>query len=155
MFEPTQANHFFQLLCKAVLFLILVFIGPKATALTYYVNDRSTVGDLYTLAIGDDNQDGLSPSTPKLTLAVVYQLAKEGDVIYIDTGEYPQSQEQLIFENKKMVRFIIAPNLQTLRTKITIPTTDKSNPAEFYIEHDQPVDRAVYLQHQRTEGKKS
>ncbi|MFM2213023.1 MAG: hypothetical protein RL427_286 [Bacteroidota bacterium] len=155
MFEPTQANHFFHLVYKAIVLGIVVLIGPKATAVTYYVNDHSTTGDVYTLTIGNDTQDGLSPSTPKLTVAAVYQLAKEGDVIYIDTGIYPESQNQLILENKKKVYFYSAPPKEPVLTKEAIPTTTKTNPAEFYIENDKPVERAVYLQHKRNDAKKS
>lgn len=155
MFEPTQANHFNQLLYKTLLLGILSLLGPKAIAVTYYINDHSSLGDVYTLAIGNDKQDGLTPSTPKLTLAAVYQLAKEGDRIYIDTGIYPESQNLMILENKKKVQFHLAPQKEVIRSKESIPPAQKTNPAEFYIENDQPVDRATYLQHKRKEGKKS
>ncbi|MCO6401215.1 MAG: right-handed parallel beta-helix repeat-containing protein [Verrucomicrobia bacterium] len=57
---------------------------------TYYLNDRSATGDVYTTAIGDDANSGLSNSAPKLTmtnLLATYSLAG-GDAVYIDTGSY-------------------------------------------------------------------
>jgi hypothetical protein len=155
MFEPTQADRFYQLPLKTLLLVLFVLLGSKATAVNYYVNDLTTEGDVYTLALGNDSQDGLSPATPKLTLAAVYQLAHEGDFIYIDSGQYPESQNQLITENKKKVHFVLAPQKTVLLSKESLSPIQKTNPAEFYIENDQPVDRAVYLQHKRSEGKKS
>jgi hypothetical protein len=155
MFEPTQAHRFLQQPLNTLLLGIFVLLGPKSTAVNYYVNDLSTQGDVYTVALGNDSQDGLSPATPKLTLAAVYQLASEGDIIYIDSGLYPDSQNQLITENKKKVQFVLAPQKTVILSKESIPPTHKTNPAEFYIENDQPVDRATYLQHKRKEGKKS
>ena len=57
----------------------------------YYVNDGSVngVGD-WTTAPGDDANDGLSPSTPKATIASVlatYTLGP-GNVIRVDDGDY-------------------------------------------------------------------
>ncbi|HMP72845.1 MAG TPA: right-handed parallel beta-helix repeat-containing protein [Kiritimatiellia bacterium] len=56
----------------------------------FYINDLSTVGDVYTTSPGSDAQDGLSPATPKLTvtnLLANYTLGKH-DVVFIDTGIY-------------------------------------------------------------------
>lgn len=155
MFEPTQERYVKPLLPKILLVGIFTLIGLNASAVTYYVNDHSRLGDVYTLAIGNDQQDGLSPATPKLTLTAVYEVAKEGDVIYIDTGSYPDRQSPLIQENKKKLQFFWAPQKAVLLSKESIPPTQKTNPAEFYIENDQPVDRGIYLQHKRKESKKS
>jgi parallel beta-helix repeat protein len=56
----------------------------------YYVNDSDLTGDGYTTAIGNDANDGLSPSTPKASIAAVlsaYSLGP-GDVIQVDVGLY-------------------------------------------------------------------
>ncbi len=59
----------------------------------YYINDRSTTGDIWCSVIGDDSNSGSSPSHPKFTLTNLlhtYNL-EPGDTIYIDTGTYTQS----------------------------------------------------------------
>ena len=59
-------------------------------SLSYYVNDSSQEGDEFCTAVGSDENDGGSPSTPKATLQAVldtYQLLG-GDVVYVDTGTY-------------------------------------------------------------------
>ena len=61
-------------------------------SLNYYVNDASTEGDVYCTAVGNDENDGSSPATPKATLQAVldtYQLLG-GDVVYVDTGTYAE-----------------------------------------------------------------
>ncbi len=59
----------------------------------HYVNDGSTQGDIITTAAGNDANNGLSPSTPKLTLQGVFSDAAHplhaGDVIFVDNGVYP------------------------------------------------------------------
>ena len=56
----------------------------------YYVNDGSTVNDVYTTAIGSDANDGLTPATPKASIRGIlegYDL-EFGDTIFVDTGYY-------------------------------------------------------------------
>lgn len=69
----------------------LAYSGELAGfAASYYVNDLSTSGDVYSTAPGNDANDGLTPATPKLSLTNLlasYTLAP-GDVVYIDTGVY-------------------------------------------------------------------
>lgn len=62
---------------------------------SYYVNDASTAGDVYTTAVGDAANNGLFPSAPKHSVQDIldtYDLGP-GDVIYVDTGEYTLSAE--------------------------------------------------------------
>ncbi|HIE11712.1 MAG TPA: hypothetical protein EYP62_08865, partial [Kiritimatiellae bacterium] len=69
-------------------------------ALTYYVNDSSTNGDVYTTAPGDSLNDGLAPETPKDSLAAIidaYAL-QPGDLILIDTGTYTLTNEVVFGE---------------------------------------------------------
>jgi hypothetical protein len=56
----------------------------------YFVNDNSTSNDVYTTAVGNDSNDGLTPSTPKLTLTNLLAAYRFGgyDRIYVDTGVY-------------------------------------------------------------------
>ena len=70
-------------------YLFLAF-GAVATAADYYVNDGSTVGDVYTTAVGSAANDGLTPATPKASLQNLinaYTLGP-GDNIYVDAGSY-------------------------------------------------------------------
>lgn len=70
--------------------LALFFGGLPALAVNYYVNNQSTSGDVYTTAVGNDANSGLTPATPKFSLTnlfATYTLAP-GDVVYIDTGSY-------------------------------------------------------------------
>ncbi|MCB0395104.1 MAG: T9SS type A sorting domain-containing protein [Flavobacteriales bacterium] len=72
-------------------FVAINFAGLNpAFATSYYVNDASTVGDIWCTAVGNNSNNGTSVSTPKLTIANVistYALVA-GDVVYIDKGTY-------------------------------------------------------------------
>lgn len=52
-----------------------------------YVNDGSTTDDVFTTAVGDDNNLGTA-SSPVASLAKAMTLANSGDRIMIDAGEY-------------------------------------------------------------------
>ena len=59
-------------------------------ALTYYVNDTNTAGDVYCSAPGNSVNDGASPATPLPSVALVldrYTLGP-GDRVLLDTGVY-------------------------------------------------------------------
>lgn len=61
-----------------------------STTRVLYVNDGTTAGDYYSLAPGDDANDGKSPDTPKATLRDMladYTLGPH-DLVLIDTGTY-------------------------------------------------------------------
>ncbi len=69
-----------------------VAVEPAAASTTrvFYVNDGSRYQDYYTLAVGNDANDGLTPDTPKATLQDVladYDLGLH-DLVVIDTGAY-------------------------------------------------------------------
>ncbi|MGA2254402.1 MAG: right-handed parallel beta-helix repeat-containing protein, partial [Thermoguttaceae bacterium] len=57
---------------------------------SYYINDSSTVGDVYTSAAGNDANSGKDPADPMATLAALLQAYTLGpaDTVYIDTGNY-------------------------------------------------------------------
>lgn len=131
--------------------LLVLFAFQKAASATYYVNDNSIKGDIYTTAIGNDSNDGLSTANPKLTIAAAYELAKEGDTITVDTGTYKDlsAKGELLFTVTKKITFTIAGISDTVFTKTPLPTNIKVNPAEIYIDKDQPIDRETYLQKQR------
>ena len=68
-------------LLSLLMAVILVFGGvaglmlahPQSVkaATSYYVNDNITAGDVYCSAIGDDANNGTSPSTPKRTIQAI------------------------------------------------------------------------------------
>ncbi len=58
------------------------------SGITFYVNDSNTTDDVYCSAVGNDANDGLTPSTPMANLkrlVTVYKL-RPGDTVRIDTG---------------------------------------------------------------------
>jgi hypothetical protein len=66
-------------------------LGIAAAGTTYYVDDNSNDGDVYTPDLtGNDANDGLTPSTPKLTLNNLLASTNllPGDAVLIDTGTY-------------------------------------------------------------------
>ncbi|HMO98566.1 MAG TPA: right-handed parallel beta-helix repeat-containing protein [Kiritimatiellia bacterium] len=67
--------------------------GPftiKNNPLVAYVNNDSIVNNVYTVAPGNETNDGLSPATPLNDPATAIERfpLSEGDIIYIDTGTY-------------------------------------------------------------------
>ncbi len=73
-----------------VLIILTAFLNVRAV--DYYVNDASTVGDIYTTAVGNPGNDGLTPNTPKSSIQDVINLGLiAGDNVYIDAGLYQES----------------------------------------------------------------
>ena len=75
--------------------------GPFAlrnVPLNFYVNDTSTVGDVYTLAAGHGTNNGLTVSTPMRWLSDVLGTydTEGGDVVYVDTGIYNLTQNTVV-----------------------------------------------------------
>lgn len=136
-----QTRHNNLLLCFFVLFC------SKINATTFYVNDMSTKGDIYTTAIGNDSNDGTSPDKPKLTILSAYTIAKENDTIIVDIGNYNELsiKGELLFENTKKVKFFIVGFSDEIHTKIPLPINEKVSPTIFYIKNDKPIDREAYL----------
>jgi hypothetical protein len=81
---------------KIIFSISFFIISIYAKATNYYVNDASTVGDIYATAIGAAGNNGLTPGTPKVSIQAIiagYVLAA-GDQVFIDAGAY--NQEVLI-----------------------------------------------------------
>lgn len=57
---------------------------------TFYLNDASLAGDVYTAAAGNDANLGTSPLAPKYSLQSVLNVhaVQPGDLIFVDTGQY-------------------------------------------------------------------
>ena len=128
--------------------VLALFSIEKAVATTYYINDTATKGDVYTTATGDDNNEGTSSASPKLTIWNTYEKAQDGDTIFIDIGIYKDLSDkgELLFAVSKKVTFIIAGAPDAVFSKTPLPTNIKVNPTEIYIDKDKPVDRETYLQ---------
>lgn len=75
--------------------------APPAPALPrpYYVNDTDTTGDVWCSAIGNDSNDGLSPSTPVRNIKTIFERYSmcTGSTLYIDKGSY--SDGNLLIED--------------------------------------------------------
>ena len=71
--------------------LLLVAIGTiflnSAMGGTWYVNDNSLTGDVFTTAIGDDTNPGTT-AAPFATIDFAITSASPGDTIYVDAGTY-------------------------------------------------------------------
>ena len=67
---------------------------------SWYVNDNSTSGDIYTTAIGNNANAGTSASAPKLTLGAAFTAAAAGDIIYVDKGTFTATGNKMFTFNK-------------------------------------------------------
>ncbi|MES1214284.1 MAG: T9SS type A sorting domain-containing protein [Bacteroidota bacterium] len=56
---------------------------------TYYVNDNSTAGDIFTTAVGNDLNAGIAPA-PFATINFALGQAQPGDTIIVDAGSYTE-----------------------------------------------------------------
>ena len=74
----------------SALVFLAVAAGGGAHGADYYVNDSSTNGNVYTTAVGNDGNNGLTPATPKLSLTNLLSSVGllPGDTVYLDTGIY-------------------------------------------------------------------
>ena len=78
------------MICKLGLTAFLALTGV-ATATTYYIDDNSNDGDVYTPGFtGNDSNSGTANTAPKLTLNNLLSSTNllPGDIVLIDTGTY-------------------------------------------------------------------
>ena len=136
---------------------LFLLISTKLHATNYYVNDTSTLDDIYTSSIGNDINDGKSPSTPKLTLLATYKIASTGDVIYVDTGNYLEKDvlNSTIASNSKKIQIIRASIDTPIYKKNPLPSNQKVSPAIFYVSNDKPVEREIYMQQLQNTARKN
>lgn len=71
----------------ALLFLVVSALTTHAQN-TYFVNDGSTSGDIFTTATGVDNPAGGASSAPFATIGYALTKVSSGDIIMIDAGTY-------------------------------------------------------------------
>jgi hypothetical protein len=87
-FLKTQFTGLTTAVTKSMATLGLLALGfSYSQAATYYVNDASTVGDVFTTAVGNNSNSG-SSSAPFLTVSYAISVASSGDIIRIDAGTY-------------------------------------------------------------------
>jgi hypothetical protein len=84
------------------LFLLIFFVYANSYGLTIYVNDAATANDIFCSAIGSDANNGLTPATPKLSLAAALAIANDGDLILVDTGTYSGANNRSLLINKEI-----------------------------------------------------
>lgn len=84
----------------ALLVAITVFhmMPTSSFGTTYYVNDTSTVNDVWCSVRGDGGNDGLTSSSPKDSIQGVLDAYVLGprDVMYVDTGVYGLSSNVVV-----------------------------------------------------------
>ncbi|GAB5419317.1 MAG: hypothetical protein Crog4KO_27460 [Crocinitomicaceae bacterium] len=75
-----------------------LFLGVSLTgwSVNYYVNDNSSTGDVYTTALGNNANSGLTAALPKASLTEIWNtygpsgtnVITSGDIIFVDAGTY-------------------------------------------------------------------
>jgi hypothetical protein len=76
------------------------FVLRNSGTILYYVNNDLEEGDVYCTAAGDDENDGLTPGTPKATVQAVlaaYELEPE-DVVLVDAGRYVDGEFPIVID---------------------------------------------------------
>lgn len=155
---PNLSFNFLDYLRKSLfIFSLTLLISTNLQATNYYVNDTSTIGDVYTNAMGNDANDGKSPKSPKINLLAAYTMASTGDIIYVDTGNYPQNDatDLIIATNSKKIQIIRAGIDTLVFEKNTLPPNQKVSPAIFYVDNDKPIEREIYLQQLQNTARKN
>lgn len=67
--------------------VMLIATGVESRATDWYVNDGSTVGDVFTASIGNNANPGTA-ALPFATIQFAISVAVAGDIIYVDAGTY-------------------------------------------------------------------
>ncbi len=76
-------------------------------ATNYYVNDNALTNDVFCSSVGNNSNNGTSPSTPKATLTDVWNTygtsgtnaISVGDTIFVDAGTYYRTDRNLSLSN--------------------------------------------------------
>ena len=102
--HPAFKNYKSQLRFAPLTFILgCLLLSLPSYATNYYVNEATTTGDIYTTAIGNNANNGTSPSTPKATLTNVWttygpsgtNVLTAGDTVFVDAGTYLQTEQDL------------------------------------------------------------
>jgi parallel beta-helix repeat protein len=76
---------------------------------SYYVNDGSTAGDVFTTAAGNDANSGKGPAHPMATLPALltaYPNLTSADTIYVDTGNYALLRNAVLTASQSGVHIV-------------------------------------------------
>ncbi len=146
LFDSINQNKY-----RMIVFFLIFFFFQKSAATTFYINDNNSKGDIYTTALGNDSNDGITSASPKLSIRKTYEKAQDDDIIIIDTGIYPDLSDKgvLSFNITKKIKFIIAGFSDGLYSRTPLPVNQKVSPEEFYIVNDKPIDRDAYIHRPR------
>ena len=104
--------------------LLLVLIGTKSNAANWYVDDASSVGNIYNLTSaphvpGSDTTGNGSDTKPYATFLKAYLMAANGDIIYVDAGTYDVGVATSGLSINKEVQIIGAGILATIFTTLS------------------------------------
>jgi hypothetical protein len=99
---------------KSFFLLVTLLFFSNAFSANWYVNDNSTTGDVYCTAVGNNTNNGTSPSTPKLTLKAALDACAAGDTIFIDTGTYSGTGNINLTVSTANITFTGAGSLKTI-----------------------------------------
>ncbi len=105
------------------------FTIDNAPAAAYYVNDDSTLNDVYCTGVGNDANDGLSPATPKATIQAVldaYDLGQDS-IVFVDTGTYLLDTAITITSNDTGVGLVGAGTCPPTLTVLDRQVPDRSS----------------------------
>ncbi len=101
-------------------------VTPAATSLTrvFYVNDTSLTNDFYSLAIGDNANDGLSAEFPKASIQDVLgnYVVGPNDLIVVDTGVYGGSVT--VVAEDEGATYVGTPAGSTILSSFTLSDAD-------------------------------
>lgn len=93
---------FYSIKTKLFFLFVALICGSTVFSTTIYVNDNSTVNDVFCTVVGNDSNNGISPATPKLSLSAALAIANNGDIIYVDSGTYTGALNRSLTFNKEI-----------------------------------------------------
>jgi hypothetical protein len=102
-----------------------------SSATSYYVNDVTLAGGLYTTAPGNDDNSGKSPDKPMASLQALLDLydLDAGDTVYVDAGTYTLPVNLVFGANDSGVAIVGAgrdSRSSTAPTRPPIPSSSRS-----------------------------
>jgi ELWxxDGT repeat protein len=85
---------------------------------SYYVNDNSQAGDVFTTAVGNNANPG-TPTAPFATVDYAISLVPDGATIFVDAGDYPLASELIISKKLTILgaNYLVSPNNSTNKTE--------------------------------------
>ena len=108
-------------------------LDDDSNGTNYYVNDASTVGDVYCTAAGNNANDGKTPASPVASLTGLLSLYTfhPADTIYVDTGAYELVRNVVLGPGFTGVR-IIGPGARTVTPSLDGSTVLADGPVAFW-----------------------